>query len=133
MIASAARILAGSCSLALALSACATPQSAPVVEVSPEVAAPIAPAQPRDGTAPPVIGANEALIRAEYGAPDFVREETESQLWRYDGGECALFVFLYLEAGTYVMRHAETDPPGADGGPDAACLTAIRSAAEAAS
>jgi hypothetical protein len=77
---------------------------------------------------PPPPGADESYFRAEYGPPDFVRQEIESQLWRYDGSDCALFVFLYFESESYVLRHAETDPPGAGGTIDTACLTSIKNA-----
>jgi hypothetical protein len=91
----------------------------------------------------PPPGADANYFRTEYGPPDFVRDETESQLWRYDGNDCALFVFLYRESDfaesdspesrPYVMRHAETNPPGEGGAVDIACLASIRNAPRPAS
>ena len=81
-----------------------------------------------DGVVPPPTGADESYFRAEYGPPDFVRQEIESQLWRYDGTDCALFLFLYLESDSYVLRHAETDPPGVAGTIDTLCLRSIKDA-----
>jgi hypothetical protein len=51
-------------------------------------------------------------LRAAFGAPAFIRRESDSELWRYDGAGCAAFFFLYPEDGTYRVRHAETSPRG---------------------
>jgi len=83
---------------------------------------------------PPPPGADESYFRAEYGQPDFVREEGDSQLWRYDGSDCAFFVFLYREStlpdstGPFVLRHAQTTPPGESGTIDTVCLSSIKQA-----
>jgi hypothetical protein len=74
---------------------------------------------------PPRIGEDETALRAEYGEPDFVRNETESELWRYDGEACALFLFLYREQGALKMRHAETTPAGENGAMDIDCLRSV--------
>jgi hypothetical protein len=81
-----------------------------------------------DAPAPPPLGTEEEAIRAEYGAPDFVRNEIDSRLWRYDGSDCALFFFLYREADVYILRHAETNPAGADSAVDSNCLGRIKAA-----
>ncbi len=124
--------IVNACFLGLAglLSACATPQAPPA---GPQLPAPLSapsgtPADELSVVNPPPDGADEFYFRAEYGPPDFVRDEAESQLWRYDGSDCSLFVFLYRESEAYVLRHAETDPPGEDGVIDMACLASIRNA-----
>jgi len=76
--------------------------------------------------APPPPGTDEAVILAEYGTPDFVRNEEGSELWRYDGTGCALFFFLYREADNLILRHAETNPSGDGGAIDANCLAGIK-------
>ncbi len=48
-------------------------------------------AAPRPPPAPPTAA---VTLRAAYGAPDFVRRETDSELWHYDGMGCAAFFFL---------------------------------------
>jgi hypothetical protein len=72
---------------------------------------------------------NAAELRAEFGAPDFVRKETDSELWRYDGANCALFVFLYREKDIYLLRHIETLPRGAQTPADEACVASVKSRA----
>ena len=124
--------IVNACILALSglLSACATPQAPPAEPQlpGPNPAPSSPPADEVSLVTPPPAGADEFYFRAEYGPPDFVREEAESQLWRYDGSDCSLFVFLYRESESYVLRHAETDPPGADGVIDTACLASIKNA-----
>lgn len=118
---------------ALLLSACAAQQgSVPLAELH---SAPIIRATPPDPNtpAPPPVGTDENTLRAEFGAPDFVRNETESQLWRYDGDNCALFFFLYHERDSYVLRYTETDPVGEDGTVDSDCLSRIKQAGAPAS
>ena len=118
--------------LALSLAACATPPAADgtptpalignifrLPQRSP-VSAPVN---------PPRIGEDETALRAEYGEPDFVRNETESELWRYDGEACALFLFLYREEGALKMRHAETTPAGENGAMDTDCLRSVMNGA----
>ncbi|MGZ9117174.1 MAG: hypothetical protein ACXW3V_09550 [Methylocystis sp.] len=69
---------------------------------------------------------NAAELRDEFGTPDFVRKETDSELWRYDGVNCALFVFLYRDKETYLLRHIETLPRGAQTATDDACLGSVK-------
>jgi len=64
-------------------------------------------------------------LRAAYGTPAFIRRESESELWRYDGMGCAAFFFLYAEGGTYRVRHAETSPRGQDAPADPDCLRSL--------
>ena len=145
MIASAGSVLAIILGFAGLLSGCVTAEAPPA---QPQIQAPNrATARPLadelSAVKPPPPGADANYFRAEYGPPDFVRDEPESQLWRYDGNDCALFVFLYRESDSpqssfpepnfpesnpYVMRHAETNPPGEGGAVDIACLASIRNA-----
>src|SRR5262245_12464008 len=95
------------------LAGCATTAPAPVrAPVSPPPAAPASPSPPpAEPSTPPVpalppVATQEAMppppppppprmppppptdaqsLRAAYGAPDFVRREMDSELWRYDG------------------------------------------------
>lgn len=115
--------------LMLLLSACATPQIPPAQPRAPGLQPPgDVPVDASTGVLLPPLGADASYFRAEYGPPDFVRQEIESQLWRYDGADCALFLFLYLESEIYVLRHAETDPPGLAGSIDTVCLSSIKNA-----
>jgi hypothetical protein len=120
------------------LAGCAAPRvaapAAPAVVSAPpppaEAAptpAPIAPAAPPAPIAQsPAAVLDEAAVRAQYGPPDFVRKESDSELWRYDAADCALFLFLYRENDTYRLRYMESLPRGTDGGPDAACMASIK-------
>ena len=131
MIARVGSRLAGILS-ALTLAACATAPPPPAAEplAVPRIVPVILPPslQPLP-VQPPPTGTEAAGIRAEYGPPDFVRREIDSELWRYDGPACALYVFLYREADTYVLRHLETMPSAPDGGADPACLASVRARA----
>ena len=64
-------------------------------------------------------------LRAAYGTPAFIRREPDSELWRYDGMNCSAFFFLYPEAGTFRIRHAETSPRGREGPTDPDCLRSL--------
>jgi hypothetical protein len=99
---------------------------APVAEPQPAVAplppitaiiSPV-PVQP----APPV---DAASLRARYGPPDFVRREPDSELWRYDGADCAVFFFLYREGDALRIRYSESMPRGADMAADPKCVESL--------
>lgn len=128
MIARAWSATIGIIGLMLLLSACATPRTPPTQPQAPGIAPPGEVPVDLNGVMLPPLGADASYFRAEYGLPDFVRQEIESQLWRYDGADCALFLFLYLESENYVLRHAETDPPGLAGNIDTVCLSSIKNA-----
>lgn len=85
-----------------------------------------APSLPAPASQTAAAALDEAGVRARYGEPDFIRKETDSQLWRYDGADCALFLFLYRENETYRLRYMESLPRGADGAADPACAAGIR-------
>ena len=84
---------------------------------------PVVPALPPPLPPPP---RDQIELRAAYGAPSFVRREAESELWRYDGAGCTLFVFLYRVGGAVLIRHMETMPRNADMTADETCLATIK-------
>jgi hypothetical protein len=80
-----------------------------------------------------LIGRDATAVRVQYGKPAFVRKETDSELWRYDGEHCAAFFFLYRGEGGLMVRHVETLPQGKISVIDEACLAGIKARAGASS
>src|SRR4051794_24894871 len=121
-----ARGLAGFALIAIAVgvASCAPPPAAPVLQDSATIAlpAPVAGMPERSGPAVSFTIRDAAALRKEYGKPDFVRSEADSELWRYDGKNCALFMFLYRDHDSFQLRHMETLPRGAQSPTDEACL-----------
>jgi hypothetical protein len=84
-----------------------------------------------DAAATPVVAVmlppptDAASLRLRYGMPDFVRQEGESELWRYDGADCAAFFFLYREGGSLKLRYSETMPRGKEMPADSACVESL--------
>ena len=119
--------------LAAIVAGCAPPPRAGAP--SADVTLPIIPLISGETAKPPVPDVyvrgsrNAAQLRAEFGAPDFIRKEIDSELWRYDGTGCALFVFLYRENETYLLRHIETLPRGSQTAADEACVASVKSGA----
>jgi hypothetical protein len=72
-------------------------------------------------------------LRTAYGQPQLVRKESDSELWRYDGTNCAAFFFLYTVNGALHVRHVETLPRGQGEPIDVNCLKSIRTRASATS
>ena len=72
-------------------------------------------------------------LRAAYGTPQLVRKEADSELWRYDGENCAAFFFLYTVDGLLRVRFVETLPRGSGAPADGQCLKSIRARAGATS
>jgi hypothetical protein len=64
-------------------------------------------------------------LRARYGTPDFIRREAESELWRYDGADCAAFFFLYRDGNALTIRFSETMPRGKQTPADPACIESL--------
>ena len=62
------------------------------------------------------------------GAPQFMRRDGGTQMWRYDGAQCRAFFFLYGPAGAETVRHVETVPAGAASAADPLCLSALKNA-----
>jgi hypothetical protein len=103
---------------------------APPMEIMPpvEMALP-PPAPPPEPPPPPPTDAPG--LRAAYGAPDFIRREDESELWRYDVAGCAVFFFLYRDGSALKIRYAETSPRGKAAPVDPACLKTLSGRASA--
>jgi len=92
----------------------------------PEIASIAPPPAPRAPAAPPPPPPTDAqTLRAAYGAPDFIRRETGSELWRYDAKSCAVFFFLYREANELRIRYTETNPRGKESPADAECMRGL--------
>ena len=122
--------------LAIFIVTCAPPPRPPLPPSS--VSLPIVPLTPPPGTPPGVAQVlpppaaprrNAADLRAEFGAPDFVRKETDSELWRYDGQDCALFALLYRNNEDYLVRHIETLPAGIGMPADETCVASVKARA----
>ncbi len=66
-------------------------------------------------------------LRAAFGQPAFVRKDTGSEMWRYDGAACKAFFFLYPGvSGATIVRHVETLPRGSAIAADENCLALLR-------
>jgi hypothetical protein len=89
----------------------------PIPPVATIEAPPIAP--------PPPPPTDAVSLRARYGAPDFVRQESGSELWRYDGDKCAVFFFLYRDGDALKVRYSETLPRGMMMAVDPACVESL--------
>ena len=74
---------------------------------------------------PPPPPTDAQSLRTAYGAPDFIRKEMDSELWRYDGKNCAVFFFLYREGDQMRIRYTETNPRGRNGPADPACMQGL--------
>jgi hypothetical protein len=84
------------------------------------------PAAPRPGEPAALMGLTPADMRANFGAPAFVRKDNNIELWRYDGAACKAFFFLYPEGGSPRVRHVETTPRGVNTtAADPGCLQAL--------
>jgi hypothetical protein len=71
------------------------------------------------------IPTDAQMLRARYGAPDFIRREMDSELWRYDGQSCAVFVFLYRDGDVLKVRYFETMPRGMGMAADTSCIDSL--------
>jgi hypothetical protein len=111
--------------LAGLLAACAGTPPPPTATTPAPQAAPRGTPRPAAPSAPPAITNAEGL-RAAYGEPDFVRKEAGSELWRYDGANCALFAFLYRDGDDLKLRRLDSLPAPAGGGADPACVASVR-------
>lgn len=96
------------------------PEPEPPVEMLPPP-----PPEPPPPPPPPPMPTDAQSLRAAYGMPAFIRREPDSELWRYDGMNCAAFFFLYPEGGTYRIRYVETNPRGTDTPADPDCLRSL--------
>ena len=120
--------------LTLALAGCAQPPasapavaSAPPPRPGPRPEVPIPPAPP-PGEARDYLNRTPANLRSLLGAPQFVRQDGGTEMWRYDGASCRAFFFFQGPAGSQAVRHVETLPAGAASAADPLCLSALRAA-----
>src|SRR5688500_9199915 len=112
---------------ALAVASCAPPaQTGLQASVTMPIEQPLTGMPERSGESVTFAIRDAAALRKEYGKPDFVRTEANSELWRYDGANCALFMFLYRESDSLQLRHMETLPRGANSATDDACLASVK-------
>ena len=91
---------------------------------------PIPPAPPR-GEPTDYLNLPQANVRAMLGAPQFVRQDGATQMWRYDGAQCRAFFFFYGAKGSEAVRHVETLPAGTTSAADPICLSALKNAKKA--
>jgi hypothetical protein len=72
------------------------------------------PCRSRDDFAVPVIPPRPSMRRACARAMGrrFRSPRTDSELWRYDGADCAVFFFLYREGDAMRIRYTESMPRG---------------------
>ena len=109
--------------LCAALGACANqPPQQP-----PQTPSEALPAAPPPGEPAWIISMNAQSLRTAFGQPAFVRKDSSSEMWRYDGAACKAFFFLYpgVSGGT-VVRHVETLPRGSAIAADENCLAQLR-------
>jgi hypothetical protein len=122
--------------LAFSLAACAgqprmlgtmaPPPPAPALSPPPAPPLMVPPPPPVAASpAPTPMPTDAASLQAAYGAPDFVRREANSELWRYDAGACAVFFFLYRDGSALRIRYVETEPRGAMMAADPQCLASL--------
>jgi hypothetical protein len=126
--------------LLLLLAACAqapkpasTPAAPAFAPVTPPPGAVPIPSAPPRGEPRDWLGLPEANLRVLLGAPQFLRQDGGTQMWRYDGAQCRAFFFLYGTEGSQTVRHVETLPAGTVSAADPLCLSALRNAKKASS
>jgi hypothetical protein len=119
------------CAALLVLAGCAgparnaatTPPSASLAPVPPPSL--LIPQAPPRGEPGAFLNLSADALRARLGAPQFMRPDGATQMWRYDGASCRAFFFLYGTAPNLAVRHVETLPAGKDVAADPACLAAL--------
>ena len=103
---------------------------------APMAVAPLPPAAMRAPAVPPTMTMTTGMaaapapsdaqsLRARYGAPDFIRREMDTELWRYDGAACSIFFFLYRDGDVLRLRYSETTPRGMTMAADPACVESL--------
>jgi hypothetical protein len=114
--------LAAIACLCAALGACAN--QPPPQQQTPSVALPAA---PPPGEPAWIASMDAQGLRTAFGQPAFVRKDSSSEMWRYDGATCKAFFFLYPGvSGSTVVRHVETMPRGSSIAADENCLAQLR-------
>jgi hypothetical protein len=85
------------------------------------------PAAPPPGEPAWITGMDAQGLRTAFGPPAFVRKDSASEMWRYDGASCKAFFFLYPGvSGATMVRHVETLPRGSTIAADENCLAQLR-------
>jgi hypothetical protein len=82
------------------------------VVIIPPVARASAPAPARTAERPiasgsGLLGLDASALRSILGAPDFVRRDGNTQMWRYGRGACTLTLFLHGEDERMAVEHVE--------------------------
>jgi hypothetical protein len=108
--------------LALGLTACAQKQAA---SPPPAATVPLPPPPPR-GEPDRFTNLSAASLRAELGAPAFVRKDGATEMWRYDSKNCHAYFFFYGAGAEQAVQHVETLPQGKSAAADPACLEALK-------
>ncbi|AWZ02656.1 hypothetical protein RHODOSMS8_03146 [Rhodobiaceae bacterium] len=101
-----------------ALAACAGGGSNFGSSLSPQtVSAPVraAPTLTPAPRADSLIGLDAYGLREAFGSPEFQRNESHAEIWRYAGDGCTLFVYLY-EDESDTMRTSFVEARAAAGG-----------------
>lgn len=107
--------------LALGLAACAQKQAPP----PPAATVPLPPPPPR-GEPDRFTNLSAASLRAELGAPAFVRKDGATEMWRYDSKSCHAYFFFYGAGADQAVSHVETLPQGKNDAADPACLDVLK-------
>ena len=104
------------------------PAPTPVMPSVP-MANPLMPPAPTPMRMRAPIPTEGAALRARFGAPNFIRREMDSELWRYDSGRCAVFFFFSRAGNELRLRYIDTLPRSMIG-PDPICIDSLQPRAE---
>ncbi|HEY5337959.1 MAG TPA: hypothetical protein VIJ85_07145 [Rhizomicrobium sp.] len=111
------------CCLALLLASCAAGQHSAGL-----------PSAPPPGEPAGYAGIDASQLRVTMGNPAFARKEGAGiEMWRYDGGGCKAFFYLYPQGAALSVRHVETVPRPSDAAADVNCLNRMRVGGQATS
>lgn len=80
-------------------------------------------------TASELMGKSEDEVTALMGAPARVEQRAASTVWVYQGGDCGLDVFFFLDMATSDERVLTVAPNSQPAAPAAAATTAVEAAA----
>jgi hypothetical protein len=72
-----------------------------------------------------IAGMDASRIRVAFGAPQFVRKDGATEMWRYDSSNCRAFFFFYPNGNSLAVRHVETLPHAATQAADSNCLAGL--------
>jgi hypothetical protein len=87
----------------------------------------VLPSGPPPGEPAGYAGIDAGQLKGTMGNPAFTRKEGAGiEMWRYDGGACKAFFFLYPQGSTLSVRHVETMPRPSDASADLNCLNQLR-------